>query len=444
MADRLQTNLGLIRTLLERAPDKAVRELEVALGGSMGGDALASVRSMVESEASERGARDQILAPIKPLFQPRTDGVQHLSFPGWAYSRLWRAIRAAAPEDLDAALAARPGEDGAPPEWDAVCVRAASELRLAAHPDFAGLSAALDEAVPDGARQLAGCLDLIPLARPALARLPDWLQRMTEDRAATCRLAYKDAVAVAEDGGPRLFELIFANLAAPWSVLRLITAVMGRPADNYVSGSELAVFGLRLFEEIDRRLEALRSFAPEEGVAAAEAIGADIRIISAIAAEFEQSLNLGKEGPWGARLNKQKAALAKAVEGWLKKTDEAVAAALPLAPVRVGGRVVRQGPKLDTAPDARLIGRARTLLTLTDQVRGAAAAGGFATLRAKVCEAVEHRLQNYVEELVHSMREGEGDEPAVARLYMNEVADLTGRLLDDSAAQIVRRRAAAA
>jgi len=267
---------------------------------------------------------------------------------------------------------------------------------------------------------------------------------MTDDRAATCRLAYKDAVAIAEDGGPRLFEIFFANLAAPWTCLRLISAIMIRPADNYISGSELAVFGLRLLDDIESRLDDIGRFSPDGGVVAAKAVGADVRVICAITGEFEQTLNLGKEGPWGARLNKQKAALAKVIESWLKKADEAVAAALPMAPVRVGGRVVRQGAKLDETPDALAMARARSLLTLADQVRSAAASGGFATLRTKVCEAVEHRLTSYVEELVHVLREGEGEEPAMARLYMEEVADLTGRVVDDRAAQIVRRRAAAA
>lgn len=444
MPDRLQTNLGLIRTLIERAPDKAVHELGLALGGDMGGNALTGVRNMVEAEAADRSARDLIFAPIRPLFGPRADAVPQLAFPSWAYSRMWRALKVVAADDLAAAVAACPEGGVTPAVWDELCALAAAGLRSGEHPDFEILSRALDEAMPDGSVQLAGCLELIGLARVALAKLPDWLQRMTEDRAATCRLAYKDAVAIAEDGGPRLFEIYFANLAEPWTALRLITAIMGRPADNYVSGSELAVFGLRLLDDIDLRLENIRRFDPDGGISAAEAVSADVRIISAITAEFEQSLNLGKEGPWGNRLNKQKAALAKAVETWLKKADDAVAAALPLAPVRVGGRVVRQAPRLDAPPDGRLMRRARALLTLLEQVRSAASAGGFNTLRTKVCESVEHRLNSYVEELLHFMREGEADEPMFARLYMDEVADLMGRVCDEKAAQIVRRRAAAA
>jgi hypothetical protein len=319
MSDRLQSNLGLIRTLVERAPDRVLRDLEGALGGPMGGGALMAVRGMVEGEASDRRARDLIFFPIKPLFGPRPDGVTQLCFPIGTFARLWRAIKIAAPEQAAAAAFARQEQDGpSPPEWDALCSIAADALRAREHPEFVGLAEALDANAADGTSQLVGCLDLIPLARTALVRAPEWLQRMTEERAATVRLTYKDAVAIAEDGGPRLLEIIFAHLSEPWVILRLLGAVMGRPADNYISSSELAGFGLRLLDEIDRRLDMLRTFDLDGGEEGAESASKNLAFSTAIADEFEQALNLAKEGPWGARLGRQKAACAKLVEGVLK------------------------------------------------------------------------------------------------------------------------------
>jgi hypothetical protein len=445
MADKLQTNLGLIRNLIQRAPDGTVLDLEAALGGGMGDGALAQVRAMVDEEVCDRQARDQILGPLKPLFGPRADGLAQLTFPPFAFARLWRAAKELAPEEAAAAALARPDE-GPPAEWDALCGLAGRALRERSHPEFAALAQSLDGGEAGCADQLAGCLEIIHIARMALLRLPEWLQRMTDDRAATARLAYKDAVSIVEDGGPRLFEIIYANLAEPWVVLRLICAIMLRPGDNYVSSSELAVFGVRLMDDIDARLEKLRMFDVEGGAEAAAAIGCDIRLISAIAGEFETSLNLGREGPWGHRLNKQKAQLAKAVEALLKKADSTLALALPLGPVRIGGRTVRTAPKLDTGPDPRAMRRARALVSLVEEVRGAAQAGGFNSLRNKVCEELEHRLNAYVEDLLHSIHDvdGDQDEIANARLYMDEIADLMGRLRDERAAQIVRRRAAAA
>ncbi len=447
MTDRLTSNLHVLRALIEQAPDNAVRDLESALGGDMAGEALAGVRAMIDAEVADRRARDTVLAPLKPMFGPRADGVDQLTFPRGALGGLWRAARLAFPAQTEAAavLAMRRAEEGVFPQvYDDLCLLCAEAIRTRVGESFAALSAQLNAAAPGGAEQLAACLELSGVARRALARLPEWLSRITEERAATIRLAYKDAVAIAPDGGPRLFEILFANLAEPWTILRLISAVMVRPVDNYVSASELAVFGERILADIEGRLGAVRAFDLELGHAGGEAMGADIRIIGAEIDEFEQALNLGREGPWGARLTRVKAALAKAVEGHLRKADDVVAAALPMAPYRIGGRIIRQAPRLDAAPDERLLRRATAMLTLIDRVRGAAVNGGYNSLRLKAVEEIENRLGAYVEDLLDTIHRGEGEEIAVARLYLDVAADMTGRIRDDKAAQIVRRRAAVA
>jgi len=447
MADRLHNNLELIRTLIQRAPDKAVRELEAALGGDMGGTALSGVRSMVDAEVLDRMARDVVLAPLKPMFGSRADGLDQLTFPRTALPALWRAMKAAHPDEAAAAaaVAGLRAEEGVFPEiYDTLCALAGAALRERATADYAALAEQLESTSPGGSDQMAGCLELTRLARPAVARLAEWLQRMTEERAATVRLAYKDAVEIAHDGGPRLFEILFSNLSEPWMVLRLITAVMVRPVDNYVSASELAIFGERLLADIDRRLEIIREFNLDGGVEAGKAAAAHIRLIGQEIDEFERSLNLGREGPWGARLNKAKGALAKTVEGLLKKTAEVLAAALPMAPVRIGGRIARHAAKLDVPPDPGAIARARSILTLIDQVRSAAVNGGYNSLRLKTIEEIEARLGSQVEELLDALHNGGAEEIPNARLYLEEVADLMGRVRDDKAAQIVRRRAAAA
>lgn len=447
MTDRLQSNLLLIRSLIEQAPDKAVRDLETALGGDMDGEALAGVRAMIDAEVADRRTRDFVFAPLKPMFGVRSDGIPQLTFPRLAFGALWRAVRIAFPNQAAAAavVAGRRVEEGVFPQvYDEICILAAESLRARDGESFAALADQLNAAWPGGAEELAGCLDLAPVTRRALVRLPEWLLKMTEERAATMRLAYKDAVAIAPDGGPRLFEMLFANLAEPWTIMRLISAVMVRPVDNYVSSSELAVFGERILNDIERRLGLVRGFDLDLGQAGGEALGADLRTMGAEIEEFEQSLNLGREGPWGARLNKQKSALAKAVEGYMRKADEIVGAALPLAPVRIGGRVVRQAPRLDSSPDERLTRRAYAMLTLIDQVRTAAVNGGYNASRMKAVEEVEHRLSAYVEDLLDTIHRDEGEDLGLARQYLEMAAEMTGRIRDDQAAQIVRRRAAAA
>ena len=65
------------------------------------------------------------------------------------------------------------------------------------------------------AGEMVAFLELCPIAREALRHLPGWLARMTDERQAAARLMYKDAVALAEDAGPRLMELLFARSGNP-------------------------------------------------------------------------------------------------------------------------------------------------------------------------------------------------------------------------------------
>ena len=111
-------------------------------------------------------------------------------------------------------------------------------------------SAAAAVADQSGGRgSLAACLDIALVTRRALAQMPDWLGRMTGEKAAKLRLAYRDAVAVSDDAGPRFFEMLASHLAEPWLILRIISGVMDRPNEKYVSGSELASFGERVLAD---------------------------------------------------------------------------------------------------------------------------------------------------------------------------------------------------
>jgi hypothetical protein len=112
--------------------------------------------------------------------------------------------------------------------------------------------------------------------------------------------------------------------------------------------------------------------------------------------------------------------------------------------VRIGPRTQRGVPRLTYDPDPASVEKAATLLTFMNEVRSSAAAGGFASARAKALEVLEHRLDAYVEEVLAEIRDDDGVDAARARAFLEIAADFCGLARDDKAAQIVRRRAAAA
>jgi hypothetical protein len=446
MAALSPERIGVVRSLIASTPDKALRELDAAFKGEAAGGALSVVREIVDSEVWDRTVRDVVFGPLEPLCRRREDGFAQVEFPAAVLGRLWRALKIAEPKLVavtSSSLTITAQDQAGPPTCDDLCRAAAVGLR-AAHPDFAAAAALLEAHRPGAGAEFAAYLDLAPIGRQALLRLPDWLSRMTEERATLARLTFNDAVDLAEDSGPKLIEMLFSHLSEPWTVLRVMSAVMNRAGDRYASSSELAMFGDRIMDDIDRRLEQLRAFDLDGGAAAGAAAATAVRIAANEAAEFEQWLDIDREGPWGRRLSQQKGLLAKLAEGLLKKCDRTVGEALPLQPVRIGGRVIRGEPKLATPPDARLVRRAQAIMTFFEQVRIASVVGGYGVTRGKVGEEVTHRLDTYLEELLAAMHAGETEHLDAARAYLEIVAEFMGLAQDEKAAQIVRRRAAAA
>jgi hypothetical protein len=112
--------------------------------------------------------------------------------------------------------------------------------------------------------------------------------------------------------------------------------------------------------------------------------------------------------------------------------------------VRLGPRTLKGVPQLAHDPDPELVERAATLLSFAGELRSSAAAGGFAASRAKVLESVENRIDSYVEDVLADLHAADGVDTDRARAFLEVAAELCGLARDERAAQIVRRRAAAA
>ena len=438
------SKVELVRSLIEQAPDAAIRSLLLALSADGGHDAgLNRVHMMVEAEAGDRQTRNLALAPIAPLCA--TPGpFSGLSFPPRTLALIWRALKEEAGAETDAArsLACNwQAAESSPDVFDRLCAQVAAGLRDR-HGPFAAAAAAADQG--GGAETLAACLDIAAVARGALEQMPEWLGRMTSEKAAKLRLAYRDAVAVSDDAGPRFFEMLAAHLTEPWLILRVISGVMDRPSEAYLAGSELAGFAERVLGDIDRQLVIVAAFNPDAGRQAAHVAASAVHTVTLEVAELEQSIHLTPDGRWGWRLARQKQALAASIDAHLRAADRAVAQALPLQTLRMGPRILRGVPRLTHPPDLEMIDRAEAVLVFMAEVRSSAAAGGFASTRAKALEEVESRLDDYVEHVLEDIRADDGVDPERARAFLEVAAKLCGLARDEQAAQIVRRRAAAA
>lgn len=443
MAGLSTKQLTIIRTLIDSAPDGVVTRLDRALTSQPLEGKMAEVRDLVGAEIADRKARNFVFQPFIPMC-PRvapTDGRKY--FPFKTIALLWTALNAYAPDKCALARASATAwtdDDEPSPLFDNLCADAAAGLRFAAGTCFAPTAAMLDEFEPNGAEVFASYLDLAPLGRTASRKLPDWLVRMTEDRAVTVKLTFRDSTAVAPDAAPRLLEILAAQLEEPCQILRVIAAMMDHPGDNYMAASELGFIGARMISQIERRLDELRAFDPWEGEAAGRMAAAAVTEAVELINEFERSVELSREGPWGYTILKDKRELALCVEKIMGKADDALAAAMPLKMARFGKG--RGQPRYDEPPVARAQTRAQGLMVFVSETRGAAPGGGFASFRNKMLERLDDRIDHYVEDVLEDMRDAEHADQAQAAVFAGIAAVLVGLLRGEKAAQIVRRRAA--
>jgi hypothetical protein len=445
MAALSERKIDIVRQLVEMAPDKVVGGLQAALAETTDDSALAGVRRLVEVEARDRRLRNGILQPIAPMCVGDGTAPGRLVFPARALACTWRGLKVISPEGIaDAAIALvdyRPGESPTEP-FDALVRLAANALRNRQTRDFEQAADMCEAARPGGADLFALCLDLAPVVRKTVPKLPDWTAHFGDDTTASARLAYKDAVAITDDAGPRFFEMLSAQLPYPWMVLRIISAVMDKPTERYLADSEMAVFGERVMREIDEALKAIAHLNTDDGAEAGRAAGKRVELITFQISEMETCVDLSREHGWGHEIVKFKKSLAGVVESHLRNSEKVVAAALPMQMMKIA-RIKRNVPKLNAMPDPAVTRRAITLLTFVQEIRSSANYGGFAAARGKVLEKLGDMLDTYLEEVLDHLRTGDVEDEAVGYAYLEVAAEVSLLARDEKAAELVRRRAAA-
>ncbi len=438
-----ERKIAIVRRLVETAPDRVVGSLQKALAETGDDSALGGVRRLVEAEVADRHLRNAILQPIANLCGPVRNGASQLVFPASVLSHLWRALNLTQAGVLASArrasdeVAALPVTHGL---YDSLTAAAADGVRLRLTPEYAAAAEACDRMQPEGAALLASCLDLAPVVRRATCKLAEWIAHPGGETSAAARLAYRDAVEIAEDAGPRFFQMLAAQMAHPWMVLRVISAVMDKPTERYLADSELAGFGEGVMDEIDAALVSIAALRNESGPGSGRSAARLVELVVQQILELETCVDLNKDFGWGHRVQKQRTSLAGVVEGRLREAEKAAMEALPMHASRQH-RVRRQIPRLNQLPEARLVGQARTLLSFCDELRTAANYGGFAATRAKLVENLSEYLIHYVEEVLDLVRAAEVEDPEIAAAFLDLAAEFSQLVSGEKAADLVRRRA---
>jgi hypothetical protein len=441
-----ERNIEIVRSLVSAAPDKVVGSLQQALADTTDDSALGGVRRLVEGEVADRTLRNTVFSPIAPMCVGAGDDKKILTFPSRVLGLLWCGLSSVDPENMEKARTA--AAEHMPPAilsdvHDALVAAAATGLRERSTPEFATAADICDAARADGAALLISCLEIAPIVRRAAQRLPEWLAHPGGETKAGARLAYKDAVSISEDLGQRLFHMLAAQLAEPWMVLRLVSAVMDKPPERYLADSELAWFGENLMADVDAALNTIAALNPDDGPTVWRAAAKQVEVVVQQVLEMETCIELNREHGWGARVHKQRSNLAAVVERRLKEAERAVAEALPTQPSRTPGRR-KPSPRLTDAPNPRLVKRAMSLLAFAHEVRATANYGGFGSTRNRLVESLAEHIDHYVEDVLDLARTGDAPDLEIAASFLAVAADFAQLVLGDKAGELIRRRSHAA
>lgn len=441
-----ERKIAIVRTLVESAPDKVVGSLRQALSDASANSALYDVKQVVDTEVAERTLRNTILQPIAPMCVGAGDHPYRLTFPSRVLPLVWRGLRAIESEAIDRARDAV--ENLEPPHvvqdaYDKLTAAAAAGVRAREAEPFRAAADICDAAQDDGADVLATCLDLAPVVRRATERMPEWLAHPGSETTAAARLSYRDAVEIDGDAGAQFFEMLAAQLAQPWMIMRVISAVMEKPTERYLADSEMAGFGEHLLEDIEAEIHGIAKLDVEGGASAGRQAAKLVDLVVQQIMEIENSVNLDRSHGWGQRVVKQRASLAAVVEGQFRQAEKAAIEALPMHAPR-NQRVRRQVPRLSAPPEDHLVGRATTLLSFADELRTTANYGGFSTARNKLVEKLGEYLDHYVEEVLDFVRTGDVENRDVAEAFLERAAAFDHLVRGAKAAELIRRRANAA
>ena len=428
-----------LAALIEQASDATLTKLSSAAVALPGARAL-ELADMLAEEVLDRQRRRLVMAPLLPMFRPRADGIEAMTFPPAVLPRLWKAGSAREP-----ALLPQLDEDDprAVAVADRVCVAAAAAVRD--RPDLIWPADLEPDRREQGLADLAACLDLAHLARRGLPSIEIWLKRPDGDQIAELRLLIKDCAEIHLDGAQRVLEMLFSHLDDAVLILRIITqSSCSSGREGFLSASELAGFIERLIAGVDARVARIAAFRPGSDLANVDPVIEDLTWCASVLNELDVTLTLNPLSVWGKSVRDARVSIAGQLSAFLRAADRAVDRALPLERVQTAGRMTRKSPQLTAPVQGETVQAVRHLLKLVGAVRGPASIFGAESDRKKLVESLTDRLSDYADQALLIINDGEA-ENEVNALRLVELAARCLDLIDArDAARTVRRRAAVA
>jgi hypothetical protein len=231
----------------------------------------------------------------------------------------------------------------------------------------------------------------------------------------------------------------------PWEALKLPQLITHQSQDTLIAATDMGLVGDLLFADIEHHGGAIR--AARHPVFDAKTLVWHLEHFAELSSGIVRQIDIRRDGKWGKRLLKDRAAVAETMEGFMERAPKEV---LQMLPVMKSG-AFGGGPKCADFSRAVDDEKAERGLRYARLVTGAApfaAMGSFAAAHKAAFDEMSQHLRGYNEDVIKELRAacGEGDTArrAVVERQFDLAAELTELFYSTEEADLLRRRAKAA
>lgn len=272
---------------------------------------------------------------------------------------------------------------------------------------------------------------LVPKPAPQLSEPTLWALRDIHDRLA----------ASVPDAAPYVAVATMNRLVHPWEALKLPQLITHQTQDTLISSTDMGLVGDLLFADIERHGGAIR--AARHPLFDAEAMVDHLSHFAGLSSSIVKEIDIRRDGKWGKRLLKDRAAVAETMEGFMERAPKEIAAMLPAQKSGAFGG----GPKCADFSRAVDDDKAERGLRYARLVAGCApyaAMGSFGAAQKDAFDEASQHLRGYNEDVIREMRAAEGARRTAVERQFELAASLTELLFSAEEAELLRRRARAA
>ena len=278
---------------------------------------------------------------------------------------------------------------------------------------------------------------------PAVLSIQEALVRpvpvLTDELLHVLRAIYDGLIQTAPDAAPYVAVIAMNRLARPWEALKLPLNIARATQDTLISSTDMGLVGEIIFGDIEMYGSAVREARHPDFDA--DRLIDDISHFTSLSSGIVKSIDMRRDGKWGQRLMKDRAALAEVMDAFMERAPKELAQALPLQRSGLGGPKI---PDFTRLPEPEKVERALRYARLVAGCKPFAVAGSFGASVKKADDEMGHLLRGYNEDMIRELRTPDGARRALVETQFETVVTLTRALFSVEEAEFLRRRGRAA